>query len=111
MWIDHFDWNNDSSQVIDKTPCGRAIVAALHLNRIGITNLRRLLPGNGLHPPLYSALGIPKSIPMESSRSWMGCNPEVFRVIMTSTFLYLVPPSYFIHKTLSEASFDLQHGN
>jgi 5-methylcytosine-specific restriction endonuclease McrA len=39
-WIDHFGWNNDFSQILGKTPCGRATVAALHLNRTGITNLR-----------------------------------------------------------------------
>jgi hypothetical protein len=51
-WIDHFGWNNDFSQILGKTPCGRATVAALHLNRTGITNLRRLLASAGLHSPL-----------------------------------------------------------
>lgn len=52
IWIDHFGWDRDFSQIIGKTPCGRATVAALHLNRTGITNLRRLLTSAGLHPPL-----------------------------------------------------------
>jgi HNH endonuclease len=51
-WANHFGWNNDSSQIIGKTPCGRTTVAALHLNRTGIVNLRRLLASAGLHPPL-----------------------------------------------------------
>ncbi|MEH1865930.1 MAG: hypothetical protein V7K69_13125 [Nostoc sp.] len=51
LWLEHFSWNDDSTQVIGKTPCGRATVSALQLNRVGVVNLRRLLTSAGLHPP------------------------------------------------------------
>ncbi|RUS93592.1 HNH endonuclease [Dulcicalothrix desertica PCC 7102] len=51
VWSEHFEWSNDFTQVIGKTPCGRATVEALHLNRFGVVNLRRLLRSVNLHPP------------------------------------------------------------
>jgi hypothetical protein len=42
---------DDFEQVIGKTPCGRATVEALRLNRFGVVNLRRLLRDANLHPP------------------------------------------------------------
>jgi HNH endonuclease len=51
IWSQHFEWNDDFTQVIGKTPCGRATVEALRLNRLGIVNLRRLLRSAKLHPP------------------------------------------------------------
>src|ERR1051326_8965524 len=36
------------------TPIGRATIAALDLNRIGLVNLRRVLPSFGEHPPADS---------------------------------------------------------
>ena len=44
-------WSDDFTQVIGKTPCGRATVEALRLNRFGVVNLRRLLRSANLHPP------------------------------------------------------------
>ncbi|BAZ17870.1 hypothetical protein NIES4071_97510 [Calothrix sp. NIES-4071] len=51
LWSEHFEWSDDFTQVIGKTPCGRATVDALHLNRFGVVNLRRLLRSANLHPP------------------------------------------------------------
>jgi hypothetical protein len=34
-----------------QSPCGRATVEALRLNRLGVVNLRRLLRNANLHPP------------------------------------------------------------
>ena len=51
VWTEHFSWSSDFTQVIGKTPCGRATVEALRLNRAGVVNLRRLLFTAGLHPP------------------------------------------------------------
>ncbi|MGB3612754.1 MAG: HNH endonuclease signature motif containing protein [Elainellaceae cyanobacterium] len=51
IWQEHFAWNEDATQVVGQTPCGRATVEALALNRIGVVNLRRLLAVAGLHPP------------------------------------------------------------
>ncbi|MEO0768044.1 MAG: HNH endonuclease signature motif containing protein [Cyanobacteria bacterium J06649_4] len=50
-WKEHFAWNRDTTQMIGKTPCGRATIEALALNRFGVANLRRLLTSAGLHPP------------------------------------------------------------
>lgn len=50
-WNEHFTWSSDFTEVIGKTPCGRATVEVLRLNRPGVVNLRRLLFMAGLHPP------------------------------------------------------------
>ncbi|MEQ8536064.1 MAG: HNH endonuclease signature motif containing protein [Coleofasciculus sp. D1-CHI-01] len=50
-WTEHFDWSEDLTQLLGPTPCGRATIAALALNRPGVVNLRRLLILAGLHPP------------------------------------------------------------
>ncbi|NJK80461.1 MAG: HNH endonuclease [Chloroflexaceae bacterium] len=50
-WHDHFAWNDDFTLVVGLTPIGRATVAALHLNRDGLINLRRALYSIGEHPP------------------------------------------------------------
>lgn len=51
-WSEHFMWNADNeTQLVGITPCGRATVIALDLNRSGVMNLRKLLMLVGLHPP------------------------------------------------------------
>lgn len=50
-WTEHFHWNEDFTQLIGQTPCGRATIEALALNRPGVVNLRGLLVLAGLHPP------------------------------------------------------------
>lgn len=50
-WQDHFEWSTDLTLIIGLTPTGRATVEALHLNRPGVVNLRRLLIATGAHPP------------------------------------------------------------
>jgi hypothetical protein len=50
-WQEHFSWNEDFTLMIGMTPSGRATVVALHLNRPGVVNLRRLLLLVGEHPP------------------------------------------------------------
>ena len=50
-WHEHFVWNYDCTLIIGLTPIGRATIAALHLNRQGVINLRRLLLLTGKHPP------------------------------------------------------------
>lgn len=51
LWSEHFEWSDDFTKVIGKTPCGRATVDALQLNRFGVVNLRNLLRDANLHPP------------------------------------------------------------
>jgi hypothetical protein len=50
-WDTHFAWSDDFTLLIGLTPTGRATVDALHLNRDGVVNLRRLLYTIGQHPP------------------------------------------------------------
>ena len=50
-WDTHFAWSDDFTLMIGLTPTGRATVDALHLNRDGVVNLRRLLYAIGQHPP------------------------------------------------------------
>lgn len=49
-WLDHFEWTQDDSVMVGKTPKGRATVERLKLNRPGVVNLRRVLKQYGKHP-------------------------------------------------------------
>lgn len=51
IWDDHFSWNNDFTLIVGLTTIGRATIETLHLNRIGLVNLRRVLFSIGEHPP------------------------------------------------------------
>ena len=50
-WHTHFIWSDDYLEIIGITAIGRATVNALHLNRSGVVNVRRLLLLEGSHPP------------------------------------------------------------
>jgi hypothetical protein len=50
-WARHFAWSEGSLLILGRTATGRATVAALHLNRPELVNLRRLLHLIGEHPP------------------------------------------------------------
>ncbi len=62
-WADHFRWSDDCTQIIRLTPTGRATVEALHLNRPGLVNLRRVLFRAGEHPPPESVAPEPEASP------------------------------------------------
>ena len=49
-WAHHFSWSNDGLLIIGITRVGRATIALLKLNRIELTNIRRLLQLVGEHP-------------------------------------------------------------
>lgn len=51
VWQEHFAWEAGYLRVIGITPTGRATVAALQMNRVGVVNLRRALYAIGQHPP------------------------------------------------------------
>lgn len=51
VWLEHFRWHAGFTLVAGVTPPGRATVEALHLNRPGIVNMRRVLFMAGCHPP------------------------------------------------------------
>lgn len=50
-WEDHFQWNENYLEIIGITPCGRATVSTLKLNRQRLINLRRAVYALGEHPP------------------------------------------------------------
>lgn len=52
VWREHFRWSEDSLSLEGITPKGRVTIVALRLNRVGLTNLRRLLVLDEKHPPV-----------------------------------------------------------
>jgi hypothetical protein len=50
-WENHFAWSDDFTEILGKTPTGRATVNRLNLNRINLMNLRKILVKVGLDPP------------------------------------------------------------
>lgn len=51
QWRDHFAWSAAGSEIIGRTPVGRATVAALNLNHPDIVEARRRWTRVGWHPP------------------------------------------------------------
>jgi HNH endonuclease len=51
VWIDHFTWGEDGTEILGKTPCGRATVATLRMNNAEIVVARRLWVSVGWWPP------------------------------------------------------------
>jgi len=51
IWKEHFDWSSDGTAITGKTPCGRATVIALKLNRQLLIIARRHWIASDLHPP------------------------------------------------------------
>lgn len=52
-WHEHFIWSPNCLTLMGLTPTGRATIALLDLNRLGVINLRRSLLRDGLHPPAH----------------------------------------------------------
>jgi len=50
-WARHFAWSEDFLIITGRTATGRATIEALHLNRLELVNLRRVLHMAGAHPP------------------------------------------------------------
>jgi hypothetical protein len=50
-WSEHFTWNEDFTEVIGKTACGRATVETLNMNQERIVNLRMMWRQLKKHPP------------------------------------------------------------
>ena len=50
-WAAHFRWGEGGAEIIGLTPCGRATVGALHLNRPILVKARRRWINAGWHPP------------------------------------------------------------
>ena len=50
-WDQHFTWNEDGTEIVGLTPCGRATVEALRLNNPDIVGARSLWVQSGWWPP------------------------------------------------------------
>ena len=51
VWGDHFQWTPEGDRIVGSTPCGRATVWALDLNRPVLVCARRAWVVVGWHPP------------------------------------------------------------
>jgi hypothetical protein len=51
VWIDHFAWSEDGTEIIGKTACGRSTVLALRMNLVEIVVARRSWVSVGWWPP------------------------------------------------------------
>jgi hypothetical protein len=52
VWNEHFEWSEDGTRILGKTPSGRATVVALKMNNSEIVVARRLWVSAGWWPPL-----------------------------------------------------------
>ncbi|MBX7232861.1 MAG: HNH endonuclease [Caldilineales bacterium] len=50
-WEEHFAWDKSEVQIVGLSPCGRATVAALKLNRPLVIAARAVWVSVGRHPP------------------------------------------------------------
>ena len=50
-WTNHFEWNQDSTQIVGKTAIGRATIVTLKMNNPFIVPARRHWVEAGWHPP------------------------------------------------------------
>lgn len=50
-WHEHFEFSQDETEIIGKTPTGRATVIALRLNYEQAVNARKIWVKFGLYPP------------------------------------------------------------
>jgi len=53
-WTDHFEWNENFTVIIGRTPTGRATIIELRLNRNFLINQRTVYRSYGAHPPKHS---------------------------------------------------------
>jgi hypothetical protein len=51
IWLDHFAWSADKTEIIGKTACGRATVSALQLNGDLHRIAREIWKLTGIFPP------------------------------------------------------------
>lgn len=51
LWLEHFAWNKDGTEIMGLTPIGRATISALKMNRSQMTRVRQMWVKMGEHPP------------------------------------------------------------
>jgi len=56
-WPDHFAWSEDGTEILGLTPCGRATIAGLQLNRPELVAARSLWVQVGWWPPRGDSSG------------------------------------------------------
>ncbi len=49
-WADHFEWNEEATEIIGLSPTGRAMVVLLKMNRLPLLRVRRMWVKMGEHP-------------------------------------------------------------
>jgi HNH endonuclease len=50
-WSDNFQWSENFTILVGKTPIGRVAIIKLKLNRLGLVNLRKIFVAAEKHPP------------------------------------------------------------
>jgi hypothetical protein len=50
-WNEHFTWNDEGTEIVGRSPTGRATIAALRMNRPAMVRVRRMWVVLGEHPP------------------------------------------------------------
>jgi len=50
-WSEHFAWSADASELVGRTPTGRATVTSLRMNRAQVIRTRKLWTALDEHPP------------------------------------------------------------
>ncbi len=55
LWIDHFAWNDDHTEVVGLTDVGIAMIDMLHMNRPAMIRVRKMWVVMGEHPPDMSS--------------------------------------------------------
>lgn len=53
QWKDHFQWNENGTEIIGITPEGKATISALKMNRPQLIRVRRMWVTLGEHPPKF----------------------------------------------------------
>jgi hypothetical protein len=51
-WGDHFEWNEEATEIVGLTPTGRATITALKMNRPQLIRVRWMWVKMGEHPPI-----------------------------------------------------------
>ncbi len=51
-WADHFEWSDTGTQIIGKTPCGRATIEALQMNNDLVVAARAIWVSMCYHLPV-----------------------------------------------------------
>lgn len=51
LWQEHFAWSDDATEIIGRSPVGRATIGALRMNRPAMIRVRRMWVAMSEHPP------------------------------------------------------------